>query len=106
MRRLLSTSLAAFVASSALGQDGGGEPKPAETAPALFAGTAEDLAGAHANVSVRSIGTSLGRRPLVVVSVLPTDEREDTIEWEAFGVGSRKTSSTLWWRSRTPTHVP
>jgi len=98
----MNGSLAALclvaLSSAASAQDSGGEKKPEPPAPApapappapppptLFAGSPQDLAAKFANVSVREIGRSAGNRPLVLVSVLPKDAKEDDVEWAALVV--------------------
>lgn len=81
--------LVAVLASSSFAQDGAGPPKKPDAsapAPTLFAGTPQDLAAKHPEVSLREIGRSAGNRPLVLVSVLPPGAKEDDVEWEALVV--------------------
>jgi hypothetical protein len=103
MKPTVACLLVCAAAAAARAQDaGGGEKKPAPPAPApapppapapapappaepvLFGGTPEELAAKHANVTVKEIGRSRGNRPLVVVSVLAKDAKEEDVEWEVF----------------------
>src|SRR5688572_15203529 len=94
----------AVLCTTAVAQDGGDEKKPLEPPPIpapvpppkppdppvppppLFEGTPQDLAGRHANVTIREIGRSRGGRALVLVSVLPPGGREEDVEWAALVV--------------------